>query len=526
MYIEDTSAPLEAHYSGEISGVSGEEPTSAEGQNIVGQPENHEGHKNEKDEHGGKLDGAVRSATTNPGEGVQAQPGKREAARDSVSVDKELRSGSTHIVEAHPSNIPGPDMHTNIVPAKGINATDTCNKDVHPVIAPQESAPSATTPSGNVLLGSTSSNSMHPDQEECQSLISSKQNLGEKLHIDPPERFQTRFPGWRAVMTQTGISTPIFRLTWSTHVGTACVRCDFYSFLRSDSDVVYNGAEILPSPGNIRMTFLHFWRRRYQQHAVGRRGNTKQRFVTSDNAWWYNNHVVVGIMNRWTGVPRERLIRNVSLSQFLRYIHRVSRMLRPWWVRVFSLKSIQGFAIYQCYPNDGHHSAVDLDHHTELVLQEFYHDYMYGEDNTGSRWLHWIQQHFNQGDSEPDKPRLALQLVLRWDGRKIGFYGLTPVLLSLAVGFWLQYSQKGDRIAVIHTAWTVSGYILGAASILIAIGAAITQGALYAESNHTVPPNSMIELDDIIAPINSSVGFILVGHKYQSVREYRIALYR
>jgi hypothetical protein len=51
---------------------------------------------------------------------------------------------------------------------------------------------------------------------------------------------------------------------------------------------------------------------------------------------------------------------------------------------------------------------------------------------------------------------------VKWSAAKIAIYGLTPILVSLAVGFWFQYSQEGDRIAVVQTAWTISSYIIGA----------------------------------------------------------------
>lgn len=157
-------------------------------------------------------------------------------------------------------------------------------------------------------------------------------------------------------------------------------------------------------------------------------------------------------------------LQDIPPRQLFRSIRRASKKLRPWWIRALSLKRIQGFAVYQCYPEHGYHSTVDLDDRTQLVLTELYHDYTRRNILSELQWLPWLQQHFNQGDSTPDKPRLALQLVLRWDSTKIGLYGLNAILLSLAIGFWFQYRQEGDRIAVVQTAWTIAGFIIGAAS--------------------------------------------------------------
>lgn len=177
-----------------------------------------------------------------------------------------------------------------------------------------------------------------------------------------------------------------------------------------------------------------------------------------------HNHIVIGIMDKWTGVPRERLIEGIAHQHLFQAIRLASRQLRPWWKRVLSLKSIQGFAVYQCHPVHAYHEAVDLDRQTELLLTELFHDYTRRNTLSELRWLPWIQQRFNHGDREPGKPCYALQLILRWSIAKIAVYGVTPIILSLAVGFWFQYAQEGDRIAIVQTAWTISSFIIGGAS--------------------------------------------------------------
>ncbi|OCL10862.1 hypothetical protein AOQ84DRAFT_336800 [Glonium stellatum] len=150
---------------------------------------------------------------------------------------------------------------------------------------------------------------------------------------------------------------------------------------------------------------------------------------------YVRNHIVVGIMDKRTGVPRERLVEDILNGQLFESIRRISRQLRPWWRRMLSLKSIQGFAIYECLPDHAYHRSIELGHRTEPILTEFYHDYSRRNVLAELRWLPWIQEHFNQGDSNPDKRCYALQLVLRWSITKITVYGLTPMLLSLAIGF-------------------------------------------------------------------------------------------
>ncbi|KAH8716766.1 hypothetical protein GQ44DRAFT_730472 [Phaeosphaeriaceae sp. PMI808] len=299
-----------------------------------------------------------------------------------------------------------------------------------------------------------------PGKEESHPLISAKKDSGAKLHIEPPEKIE--------IKRNTVYHIRLIGLSWSGKTrNPLCARESFASNSKRGLYTELNDWEITRTRTNdqrnvFSLQTLYNWEGR-----VECRMSTQRRYT--------HNHIVIGIMNRWTGVPRERLVEDIAHRQFFRSIHHVSTKLRPWWIRVLSLKSIQGFAVYQCYPGHGYHSTADLDHQTELVLTELYHDYTRRNVLSELRWLPWIQQYFNQGDSEPGKPRLALQLVLRWDSTKIGLYGLTPVLLSLAIGFWFQYSQEGDRIAVVQTAWTISGFIIGTASILIAIVAAITQ---------------------------------------------------
>ncbi|KAI0450478.1 hypothetical protein F5B21DRAFT_427493 [Xylaria acuta] len=198
-------------------------------------------------------------------------------------------------------------------------------------------------------------------------------------------------------------------------------------------------------------------------------------------------YIVVGIMNKKTGVPREILAHKIRKWRLFTEIRRAAQSLRPWWVRLFSLKAIWGFGIYECLPDHGYHIPLEMDHQTEAAIRELYRAYNNSRlvADRNDRWLNWVQEHFNAGDvildpEEPDnintkKPRLALELILTWSVLKIALYGLTPILLSLAIGFWFQYTQDGDRIAVVQTAWTISSYIIGASGVTLALLAVITQ---------------------------------------------------
>ena len=74
----------------------------------------------------------------------------------------------------------------------------------------------------------------------------------------------------------------------------------------------------------------------------------------------------------------------------------------------------------------------------------------------------WIHQHFNNSSKNPEMGTLTLELKLRWSIVKVVVWGVVPILLSLAVGFWYMYSDHGevDDVAVTEAAWVISTYII------------------------------------------------------------------
>lgn len=212
-------------------------------------------------------------------------------------------------------------------------------------------------------------------------------------------------------------------------------------------------------------------------------------------------HLVVGVMSKKTGETREILMDDIVDERLFEKIRQAVRALRPWWKRALSLKSVQGFTLYRCYPGHEYHEVMELDDKARAVLRELWHDYNRSRWDQAGRWLAWVQQQLNRGDfvtarhlnsglradnettsntnpmTDPppenetnavedpranNAPCLTLSLVIKWSITKIAIYGFTPILLSLAIGFWFQYSQEGDRVAVVQTAWTISSFIIGA----------------------------------------------------------------
>jgi hypothetical protein len=127
-----------------------------------------------------------------------------------------------------------------------------------------------------------------------------------------------------------------------------------------------------------------------------------------------------------------------------------------------SLKEVCGFGVYECDPIRGHHKGVDIDRDTERALAELWRSYRSHKLDYEGRWLMWIHQHFNNGSKSPEKGGLTLEFRLRWSANKVVFWGILPVLLSLAVGFSYMYSDHGevDHVAVAEAAWVIATYIV------------------------------------------------------------------
>jgi hypothetical protein len=172
-------------------------------------------------------------------------------------------------------------------------------------------------------------------------------------------------------------------------------------------------------------------------------------------------YVVVGIMGDETG-PRESLRRVMRIDGLFQQIRKAHRQLRNPIRRGMSLKEVSGFGIYQCDPNKGHHSEVELDAETERALAELWRSYNTHTLDYEGRWLMWIHQHFNNSSKNAELGTLTLELKLRWSVFKVVFWGVVPILLSLAVGFWYMYSDHGevDDVAVAEAAWVIATYII------------------------------------------------------------------
>ncbi|OQV02826.1 hypothetical protein CLAIMM_07956 isoform 3 [Cladophialophora immunda] len=172
-------------------------------------------------------------------------------------------------------------------------------------------------------------------------------------------------------------------------------------------------------------------------------------------------YVVVGIMGDEIA-PKETLRRVMEIDGLFQQIRKAHRYLRNPVRRAMSLKEVSGFGIYQCDPSKGYHREVELDSETESALAELWRSYNTHKLDYEGRWLLWIHQHFNNSSKNPEAGTLTLELRLRWSVFKVVFWGVVPILLSLAVGFSYMYSDHGevDDVAVAEAAWVIATYII------------------------------------------------------------------
>ncbi|KAK5192779.1 hypothetical protein LTR72_007809 [Exophiala xenobiotica] len=172
-------------------------------------------------------------------------------------------------------------------------------------------------------------------------------------------------------------------------------------------------------------------------------------------------YVVVGFMGD-ESVPKETLRRVVHTEGLFQEIRKAQRHLRNPFRRALSLKEVSGFGIYECDSSKGYHREVELDKETHRALAELWRNFSGNKLDYEGRWLMWIHQHFNNGSKNPEMGRLTLEFKLRWSVYKVVFWGVVPILLSLAVGFWYMFSDHGevDDVAVAEAAWVISTYII------------------------------------------------------------------
>lgn len=96
---------------------------------------------------------------------------------------------------------------------------------------------------------------------------------------------------------------------------------------------------------------------------------------------------------------------------------------------------------------------------TDLQLLLSMYKNWFVDHTTAQVWANWLHQALNDGSNDVPNGTYALELVLGWSATRISVVVLLPVLLSLAVGLYLN-SQNWSDLTTIQTAWGTASYVV------------------------------------------------------------------
>ncbi|GAP88927.1 hypothetical protein SAMD00023353_1700040 [Rosellinia necatrix] len=181
-------------------------------------------------------------------------------------------------------------------------------------------------------------------------------------------------------------------------------------------------------------------------------------------------YVVLGIFRRGRPNPAECVAFVAKPEHLFRELHRAVYRLRGIRASFFSLTHVQGFRLYQCDAESGTHKRIELDKSGVADLQLLHHMYRQWHVPawTAQVWADWIHHTLNRGSYDVTEGGYALELVLGWSIIRISTVVLLPVLLSLAIGIYLNAADWRD-LATIQTAWGTASYVVTAGGLVAAL---------------------------------------------------------
>ncbi|UKZ71790.1 uncharacterized protein TrAtP1_012734 [Trichoderma atroviride] len=140
-----------------------------------------------------------------------------------------------------------------------------------------------------------------------------------------------------------------------------------------------------------------------------------------------------------------------------------------------SLRQVKSFRLYKCNHEEGTHERIHLDKNGAADLQVFLHMYKSWSvpSHIALAWANWIHQTLNNSSLDVVDGTYAIEVVLDWSPTRISIVLLFPVLLSLAIGLWLN-SVAWTDLATIQSAWGTASYIVTAGGLLAALLAIIS----------------------------------------------------
>lgn len=196
-------------------------------------------------------------------------------------------------------------------------------------------------------------------------------------------------------------------------------------------------------------------------------------------------YLVVGLFPRGHANPQERVAFVHKPKNLFWQICWAAICLRGVTGTFFSLKHVKGFrlykvcvcvslaaktpasiakiVLYKCDAETGLHERADLDSNgvADLLLLRDAYKQWHVPRHIAETWADWIHQEFNNRSHNVLEGKYSLELVLEWSPTRITVVVFFPVLLSLAIGFWLNAKNWTD-LATIQTAWGTASYIVTA----------------------------------------------------------------
>ncbi|KAF4341459.1 hypothetical protein FBEOM_4620 [Fusarium beomiforme] len=181
-------------------------------------------------------------------------------------------------------------------------------------------------------------------------------------------------------------------------------------------------------------------------------------------------YVVLGIFPRGALNPNERIVFVDRPEHFFSKLRWAAFRLRGMRGTLLSLKHLTAFRLYKCDTNTGTHKHVNLDDNGigDLYLLMNTYKSWHVPRHISLAWADWVHRTLNNERLDVLEGEYALELVLDWSITRISIVVLVPVLLSLAIGIWLN-SKAWTDLATIQTAWGTASYIVTAGALLAAM---------------------------------------------------------
>ncbi len=178
-------------------------------------------------------------------------------------------------------------------------------------------------------------------------------------------------------------------------------------------------------------------------------------------------YLVIGIISAVDRQPTEEII-------FLRATDRKSLFwkMRLATIRLrgikyfFSLKSVTAFQLYRCVVPGGAHQQLVLDISAQADLRQLKAAYkkrfLSAPEEVNEKWADWVFDCLDGGSMDVmNEGAFSLEVVLGWSPTRISAAVLSPVVLSLIIGFWFN-SRDWQDLSTIQAAWGIASYIVTA----------------------------------------------------------------